>query len=154
MLKEFRNLTDQEAEILLKAPILVCILIAGADGKIDEKEIKEAIALSKKNKNTNSVLTHYFKEVSEDFEDKMKLLIQVLPQDCYQRNYLIIEELSKLNDIWLKVERHFAHTLYETLRQIAERIASSSGGVLGINAVHEEEARFIDLPMLQDPSKI
>ena len=32
MIREFEKLTDSEIDLMLKAPVLVCILIAGADG--------------------------------------------------------------------------------------------------------------------------
>ena len=70
MIKEFDSLTDSETELMLKAPVLVCILIAGADGTIDKKEIKEAIAQTQKK--TKAALSDYLKEVSQDFEDKIR----------------------------------------------------------------------------------
>ena len=45
MIPEFQKLDDAEIELVLKAPILVCILIAGADGDIDRKEINKAISI-------------------------------------------------------------------------------------------------------------
>jgi hypothetical protein len=36
---------------------------------------------------------------------------------------------------------------------VAMKIASSSGGWLGIKAVSPEEAKYINLPMIIDPSK-
>ena len=39
------KLTDSEIDLMLKAPVRRGILIAGADGNIDKKEIKEAIIL-------------------------------------------------------------------------------------------------------------
>ncbi len=48
MVKELEKLSGKEVELMLKAPILLCILIAGADGTIDRKEIKEAIHVTVK----------------------------------------------------------------------------------------------------------
>ena len=46
MLKEFQGLSDDEIDLMLSVPILVSVLIAGADGNIDHKEKKEAILLA------------------------------------------------------------------------------------------------------------
>ena len=54
MIPEFKNLNEQEAELMQKAPILVSILIAGADGKIDNKEVRQAIAIAEKESNSKS----------------------------------------------------------------------------------------------------
>jgi hypothetical protein len=147
MISEFNNLNDREIELMLKAPILVCILIAGADGTIDQKEIKEAIAVARKNTGKKGSLSTYFKDLSEDFEDKLKITIQGYPYESTQRTPLIIEELTELP----KFEKTFAQSFYDSLRDIAEKIASSSGGLLGIKSVGSEEARYISLPMLQKP---
>ena len=88
MIKEFDNLTDNETELMLKAPVLVCILIAGADGTIDKREIKEAIAHTQRK--TKASLAGYLKEVSQDFEDKIKILIQSYPYESTQRNPILI----------------------------------------------------------------
>ena len=50
MIKELAKLKESEVELMLKAPVLLCILIAGADGTIDRKEIREAINVAAKKK--------------------------------------------------------------------------------------------------------
>jgi len=151
MIKEFDKLTDNETELMLKAPVLVCILIAGADGTIDKKEIKEAIAQTQKK--TKASLADYLKEVSLDFEDKIKVLIQSYPYESTQRNPILIEELGQLNKIWKKLDKGFAVQVYHMLKELAQKIASSSGGLWGMKTVANEEAKFVLLPMISDPSK-
>jgi len=151
MIKDFDKLSDPETELMLKAPILVCILIAGADGTIDKKEIREAITITQKNKKTIGILAGYFKEISEDFEDKLKVIIQGYPYESTQRSPIIIGELAELNKIFPKLDKTFAKSFYDTLIELAEKVASSSGGLLGIRSVGAEEARYVHLPMIQKP---
>jgi hypothetical protein len=153
MVPELDKLTGSEIEVLYKSPLLVCILIAGADGKIDKKEIKQALNFAeKRQRKSMSSVSVLFKEISKDFEDKLKSLIQSYPYETTQRNPLIVEELAGLNQIWKKIDPSFAHEFYETLLSIAESIATSSGGLLGYNSVGSEEARFIKLSMIKNPS--
>ncbi len=152
MLKEFEGLTDMEMELMLKAPILVCILIAGADGEIDRKEIKEAITTAKKQKRDNATLKDYFKEVSQDFEDKLKVVLQHYPTDSESRNEVLTSELAHLNSLWKKMDRSFTISFYAMLKDLAQRVASSSGGLWGIKTIGAEEARYVNLPMVKDPS--
>jgi len=153
MVPELDRLTGSEVELIYKTPILVCILIAGADGKIDKKEITEAMKFAeKKHKRSMSSVSILFKEISKDFEDKFKILIQNYPYEATQRNPLIVEELGGINQIWRKVDKSFAQEYYQTLLSIAEHIASSTGGVLGYNAIGAEEARYLKLSMIKDPS--
>jgi hypothetical protein len=151
MILEFRDLTDGEQDLVLRAPVLVCILIAGADGNIDRKEIKEAISVVSEKK-VRSVLNGYFQVIAEDFEDKLKILIQSYPYESTQRNPLIIQELAELNTVWKKLGTEFSKALYETLKELATRVASSSGGMFGLRKIDQEEAKLIPLPMLKDPS--
>lgn len=151
MLKELEKLSASELEALLKAPLLVCILIAGADNHIDKKEMKGAIDLAKSGK-TKATLSEFYKLVVEDFEDKLKIMMQALPIESTQRNPILFEELALLNSIWPKVSKTFAVDYYRSLTYIAKKIAESSGGVLGMKSVGDEESRLIQLPMLKDPS--
>lgn len=151
MIKEFEKLADAEVELMLKAPLLACILIAGADGTIDRKEIKEAIAFARKVSRSHSILEEYFKEVSQDFEDKLKVLIQAYPYESTQRNPLIISELAGLNSLWVKLGPDFSAHFYTMLKNLATKVAASSGGLLGIKSIGAEEARFVQLPMIQQP---
>lgn len=152
MLPEFENLNDSEIELMLKAPILVCILIAGADGSIDRKEIKEGISVASKEKKSKSLLAGYFREVSTDFEDKVMILTQSYPSDPKERGSVIAQELVGLNDVFPKLGKEYSTTFYEMLRALARRVAESSGGLLGIRTVGQEEARYVELGMIQPPA--
>jgi hypothetical protein len=152
MIREFEKLTDSEIDLMLKAPVLVCILIAGADGNIDKKEIKEAILLTQKK--TNGTLAGYLNEVSQDFEDKLKVLIQSYPHTPAERALAIMRELGQLDAVFIKLDRYFAAQIYQMLKQLASKIASSSGGIWGMNTVTEEEAKYLDLSVIQDPMKV
>jgi len=151
MLPEFSDLNDQEVDLMLKAPILVCILIAGADGTIDRKEIKEGISVASKEKKSKSVLAGYFREVSTDFEDKVMILSQSYPHTAKERNAVIEQELSGLNAVIPKLPQEYGVTFYEMLRSLAVKVAESSGGLLGIHSVGEEEAKFVGLSMIAPP---
>ena len=154
MIPEFKNLNEQEAELMQKAPILVSILIAGADGKIDNKEVRQAITIAEKESNSKSILKNYFKELAEDFEDKLRIYIQAYPYESTQRTPLLVEELSQINSLWSKIDSEFATEFYGMLLKIAAKIAKSSGGFFGLtNSIGAEEAKWMNLPMLSNPNQ-
>lgn len=152
MIKEFDGLKDNEVELMMKAPLLTCILIAGADGTIDRKEIRESIQFVQANKDHNS-LQPYLTEVAQDFEDKLKITLQSYPYESTQRNPLLVQELAAVSPILPKLEARFARAFYNMLQALAQRVATSSGGLLGIKKVAPEEARYLGLPMIQAPAK-
>jgi len=148
MLRELEKLSSSELDSLAKSPMLVCILIAGADSQIDNKEINSAIDLAKKGKAKASV-AEFYRTASEDFEDKLKIILQGLPFESVKRNAVISDELSQLNTILPKIDPRFAMDFYDSLRYIAKKIAESSGGLLGIKSIGEEEMKLVSLPMIK-----
>lgn len=153
MIPEFDNLSPTEIELMHKAPMLVCILIAGADDHIDNREIKKAIDLTeKKQKRAKSHLLAFYREVGEDFEDKLRIVIQEFPVEYIERSPLVVKSLAQINEVLKKVDRNFAREFYKSLREIASEIAKSSGGLLGLKSVGEAEAKYVELPMLKDPA--
>jgi tellurite resistance protein len=152
MIPEFDKLSSSETELMFKAPILACILIAGADGHIDRNEIQGAIEVSrKKQKRAQANLLEFYRLVGEDFEDKLKIVIQSYSHDASRRNPQIIEELAQLNEIFPKIPTAFAVAFYGSIKEIAHAIAESSGGLLGINKIGDEEAELVNLPMIKSP---
>lgn len=151
MLKELEGLSASEFDLLAKAPMLVCILIAGADSDIDNREIKSAIELAKKGKAKPSV-AEFFKTASEDFEDKLKIVLEGLPREPFKRNAQISDELSHLNGIFQKIESNFALDFYDSLKYIAKKIAKSSGGLFGMKKIGDEEMKWMALPMIVAPT--
>lgn len=153
MIPEIEKLTVAEVELMHKAPMLVCILIAGADDHIDNKEVRHAIELTqKKQKRAKSHLLDFYREVGEDFEDKLRIVIQGFPHEVEERTPLIVKSLTELNPILKKIDRNFSNEFYKSLREIASEIARSSGGLLGLQSIGTEESKFIELQMIKDPA--
>jgi len=154
MISQFKDLNQEELELMYSLPINVSVLIAGADGKIDSVEIKKAVSLAGlKKKKARKDLLDYYNQVYIDYEDKIKMTIANLPSGHKEREKLLIEELTKVNDIFPKIEKAFATKLYASLKENAKHIAEASGGVFGYMSVGYEESRLIDLKMIKDPSK-
>jgi len=153
--KEFENLREDEIQVMLNAPVYVSILIAGADGKIDKNERKEAIEVARsKQSRAREQLVEFYKMVGESFEERFNKFIDGLPEDVKDRNKDIEQELRKLNFILPKIDRPFAIKFYASLKDLAKKIAESSGGILGYLSVSYEEQTLMDLKMVNDPEKI
>jgi hypothetical protein len=153
MITDFDKLSDEEIEVMLKAPLMVSILIAGADNEIDNSEIKKAVDISKsKQIRARKNLLDFYSEVGENFEDKLKILIQQYPMGSKERNPAIIDELELVNNILPKLDKQFAVEFYESIKDIAKKVAEASGGVLGYMSIGYEESKLVDLKMIKDPA--
>lgn len=153
MIPEFEPLREDEREVLLKTPVYVAILIAGADGKIDKSERKEAIEVARnKQSRSRDQLSEFYKLVGTDFEANFTKLEDELPSGTEARATAITTELRKLNFILPKVDKNFAIKFIASLKDLAKKIAEASGGVLGYLSVSYEESQLIELKMIKEPS--
>lgn len=152
MVSYLSNLTEQEQRMLFEAPVLISILVAGADHNIDEKEKDwaEKVAHFRSTKN-DSILKEYYYEVDKLFDDTFNDYVKSFPEDSIQRNNKISDELKKLNDILPKLDAEFTKELYDSYLTFAEQVAKASGGVLGYAAVSAEEKEWAQLSMINKP---
>ncbi|MEO9484671.1 MAG: hypothetical protein ABJG47_14530 [Ekhidna sp.] len=151
MIPEFEPLREDEIQVLLQAPVYVAILIAGADGKIDKSERKEAIEVARsKQSRSREQLHEFYKLVGEQFEDHFNKLIDQLPSGTDERISAITTELRKLNFILPKIDKNFAVKYHASLKDLAKKIAEASGGVLGYLSVSYEESKLMELKMIKE----
>jgi len=154
MIKEFELLSQSEQELLFTLPVYVAVLIAGADGVIDNKEVKKAINVANsKLKHARKNLIPYFNVANQDFEDKLKMAIANLPSGTKERQNMLTLKLKESNEPFNKLPKTFAIELYSSLKEIAKQIAEASGGVFGYMSIDFEESQLIDLKMIKDPAR-
>jgi len=152
MIPEFEPLREDEIDVLLKAPVYVAILIAGADGKIDKTERKQAVDVARhKQSRAREQLSAYYKIVGDQFEQNFYSLVDALPSGTEERTQAVSIELRKLNFILPKIDKKFGTKLYASLKDLAKKIAEASGGVLGYLSVSYEEAKLMELRMIKEP---
>jgi hypothetical protein len=153
MINYLDPLNEEEKLFLQKAPVLVAILIAGADNKIDKSEIKEALRISRyKPIKARILLKDFYSSIGDEFEYNLIEEIASLPREARKRTPLILDELKKLNTIFPKLDRKFAIQFYESMKDIAKKIAKSSGGVLGYISVDYEESKLMELKVIKNPA--
>ncbi len=151
MIPEFEPLREDEIGVILKAPVYVAILIAGADGKIDKSERKEAIEVARnKQSRAREQLSDLYKLVGEQFEENFTKLIDELPSGTEARISAITTELRKLNFILPKIDKNFSIKFIASLKDLAKKIAEASGGVLGYLSISYEESRLMELKMIKE----
>ena len=149
MIQQFQNLSTEEIEKMINAIPLITVLIAGADGNIDKEEKEWGAKITKIRTYSNpDVLHDFYTQVGRNFKGRLDSFIDTLPKDTNSRNLKISDELSSLNDIFPKLEIHFAAELYNSFTSFAKHVAKASGGFLGFGSISKEEKKFIGLPML------
>ena len=153
MLKELESLPIEDQRILMDAVPYITILVAGADGDIDMKEVEWSEKLMKiRSFSYEEDLRPFYKKVGKTYEERLHQLMDLLPKDKDSRNQIISDELAKLNAILPKLDHFYARLYYQSLKSFADHVAHSSGGVMGWLSVGFEEYKVVDLHMI-DPVK-
>ena len=153
MIYEFEPLNKEEKDVLLKAPALIAVLIAGADDSIDQHELKRAVELVNiRTFSEKQDLHPYYQEVEKTIQQDIADIIAALADTATERNPIISDELAKVNKLLLRIKAKFARDLYASWISYAHLIAQSWGGVMGINSVGLHEKQWRDLPMINEPA--
>ncbi len=144
-------LSPQEITILKDAHAYITILIAGADGKIDPKELSWAEKIAGiRTFAGDERLRHFHEAVNTEISEKIKSLMASLPTETGPRQAEIATQLKELNPILRQLDPSIGAYLYKGYKSFAERIAKASGGILAFFSIGPEERKWMDLPML-DP---
>ncbi|MBL7811737.1 MAG: hypothetical protein JNL57_05895 [Bacteroidetes bacterium] len=152
MLDHIKSLSQEEKDLVLHAPMYVSVLIAGADGLVDDVEKKRILELiHTKTFSEKYELRELYRELDHDAANELRSLIAALPENTAERNQYLSDMLSRLNRIMPKLEKHFARQLYHSLRQFAHYVATAEGGFWGVNAITPAEQEWVHLPMIQNP---
>ena len=152
MIYEFENLTQAEKDMMLKAPALIAVMIAGADNRIEPQELKRAIELVNiKTFSEKQDIQPFYHEVEKTINQDIDAVVAALPGGADERNAVISDELAKLNGVFPRLKSKFARDLYTSLKHYAHMVAQSWGGILGIASVSAQEKKWVNLPMINEP---
>ncbi|NJC24868.1 hypothetical protein [Neolewinella antarctica] len=149
MLKEFKNLSPAETQVMYEAIPLITILVAGADEDMDEVELAEAKRLADiRGFNNLGHIIAYYEHVTVNLAERINQLSQELPNEVVPRQAEIGQRLSKLNTIFPILPAPFAYLYYRDFKSFAHHIAEANGGFLRYMTIGPREAKVVDLPMV------
>ncbi len=142
---------ESQAKLLLNAVPEIAVLIAGADGDIDEKETEWAEKITKiRSYSGPESLRDYYAKASQNFEENFRKLIESLPPNTDQRSAELSKRLTALNPIISRLDNDLAYDLYKSYLSFAKHVAKASGGWLRMWSISNAEKKFVDLPMLDE----
>ena len=149
MLEKLDVLTDDEKQQLMDAVPAITLLIAGADGKIEGEELAVSEKITSiRGYNEDEDLNEFYAKVNEDYRERLNHWLNVLPKSTAERNEDLSKRLGMLNDILAKLDKETGAAFYKSFKTLAKHIAKASGGILGWSSVNKEEAKWVELPML------
>lgn len=154
MIKQFAPLSESEIQQLTDAIPLITLLIAGADGKIEEKELEWARKVANiRSYASDEHLNGFYELVQSNFDERFTHYRAALSSDVEVRNEQISAYLAELNHIFPKIEHGYAYRLYKSLRSFATQVGKSSGGFMSFFSISKHESRWIPLAMITPVSQ-
>lgn len=143
------RLSVDEQDALYTLPLYIAILVASADGKIEESEIKRAISVigRQTHEGSSRTLSDFYDRVSMDIEDKLKFIIFHSPRSRQELALYLSQKITSATIILQKLDKQFTSTLRTSFSHLAEQIAKASGGILGFGSIGSEESRLIDVSL-------
>ncbi|HQV67800.1 MAG TPA: hypothetical protein PLC27_11865 [Saprospiraceae bacterium] len=149
MLEYFNKLNNEEKVQLLDALPLITVLIAGADGTFEPKELEWAEKITHiRSYKLKKEMKAFYQEVDAGFIEKVQYYMEALPAGVEARTSLITERLAALNPVLAKMKPFYAYKLYQGFLSFASHVAKSSGGIMGFFTINPAEAKLVKLPML------
>ena len=153
MIHQLENLTVMQIEQLFDAPPLVALLIAGADGNIEQSEIDRAIEVVHiKTFSEYNDLKEFFLALDPEFTKRFNHLRNTLPQTKEERNQEIVNRLTALNSILFMLPYKFSLHFYKSMKNYAVHVANAAGGLGGIFTISDDERQFLKLEMIVEPT--
>ncbi|WP_236975154.1 hypothetical protein [Membranihabitans maritimus] len=152
MLDQFKGISEKEYRLLINAVSEITILIASADGTIEESEKEWAEKITKiRSYSLPEGLRGFYKDVGQTFHEDIENLVVQYKEDNDELVQNLKFQLAKLNEIFEKIEdRSIAYELYKSFLSFARHVARSTGGFLGWGAVGPKEGELIELKMIHE----
>ncbi|HUM53085.1 MAG TPA: hypothetical protein PK431_14770 [Chitinophagales bacterium] len=147
---QFSSLTEEEKNLLLDTPVIVTYLIGGSDDNLDENEKQKSNHLVHIRAATGDpILFDFYKEIENSFALKLNGYVAKYGNlQASERTRVLVEELTKLNEILPKLNDIYARALLKSMRSLAHAIAEVSGGFFGFLDVSYEEKHLTALEMI------
>ncbi len=130
-MKPFKELTELENKEMLKFPAFISLLAANSDNKLDAAEKQSAIKFSHiKTYSCNPLLTEFYKEADNFFENNIQQLDKDLPKEKTDREAALKKELLTLEKVVLKLGEEYIAVIHQSMKSFTEHVSQAHHSVL------------------------
>jgi hypothetical protein len=126
MVKQFEDLTEEEQELLFRAPVLVSVMSSCSYNNVNHLKKEDAIKLSHiKTFTADPMLIPYYREVEKSFKEKFEATVaKYFPFD-HDRRQELLKEINKVSTIIGRLDNKFATTLRRSLDLYAKHVRNA-----------------------------
>ncbi len=130
MIKQFERLTEEEKQLLYKAPVLVSVLASCSFNEVNKAKKADAIKLAHlKTFTAAPLLLPYYAEVEKGFKDQFEHAVKkYFPFDKNEREE-IKKEIGKINSVISKLDKDYALALHMSLDKFERHVKRANHSV-------------------------
>lgn len=132
MIKQFEKLTNEERNLLYKAPVLVSVLASGSSNEIEINKSQKADAIKLAHLKTFTampLLLPYYAEVEKGFKTAFEEAIKkYFPFDEAKRSELT-KEMENTNLIIKKLDKEYAEALDKSFEKYTKHVKAAAHSV-------------------------
>ena len=130
MIKQFEKLTNEERELLYKAPVYVAVLASCSFNEVNKVRKADAIKLAHlKTFTAANLLLPYYTEVEKTFEEQFEWAVKkYYPFDDVKR-YELKKEIEAVNLVIAKLDREYAFMLHGSLVKFEKHVKKADHSV-------------------------
>jgi hypothetical protein len=123
MIKQFNNLSEEEARILLKAPALISVNAACSLNAVDPTQKADAIRLSHlKTFTAHPMLIPYYTEVEKHFKDDFEAAVQLYHPFNREKMDKLRRDIDQIKKVVQKLEPEYARLLLKSFEKYERHV--------------------------------
>jgi hypothetical protein len=130
MIKQFEKLSNEQRELLYKAPVLVSVLASSSFNEVNKHKKADAVKLAHlKTFTATPLLRPYYAEVEKTFKEQFETSVKkYFPFDDAKRNDLK-KEIESVNHIIEKLDKEYARALHDSLEGYSKHVRKAAHSV-------------------------
>lgn len=130
-MKQLENLTNEERNILLTAPVILSVLASCSGNEINKDQKADAIRLAHlKTFTADPLLIPFYIEVEKNFKEQFELVAKVcMPFDEIKRKE-VKNRMKTINLILEKLDRGYANKLHQSFEKYERHVRKAGQSVV------------------------
>ena len=126
-----KSLSNNEHTALLKFPVLISLLAANGDGRLDEAEKNAATKFSHtKTFSAEPFLSEFFSEADAVFQSNLEQINNGLPQEQVGREVAIKSQILILERISRKLGKKYSSAILRSMKSYREHVSKAHHSVV------------------------
>jgi hypothetical protein len=126
MIKQLEKLSEEEQDLLLKAPVLVSVMSSCSFNSVNDLKKEDAIKLSHiKTFTADPLLIPYYLEIEKTFKQEFEATVEKFFPFDFEKRQQLQSEIEKVHMVIAKLDSKFGNILRSSLDRYAKHVRNA-----------------------------